>query len=201
MSTSELEQVIQNYIVHQIHQSHIDPLMSAPSFSPSFSSSSSPHGTPKEHDALLATHPTGHRRLGNANGAGNYGALDSNADINANETDEESRGSHEEEQHQHKDAVMTEDIAKKEGRRRVMKALPILVIGVWEIFLSPALYCQIGSLLPKEVVLDSNDPILILHLQSQVLLAAIDTSVVTANYAIIGTELGALNLVSWIATA
>ncbi|CAD6592283.1 MAG: hypothetical protein ASARMPREDX12_005961 [Alectoria sarmentosa] len=34
-----------------------------------------------------------------------------------------------------------------------------------------------------------------------VLLAAIDTSIITANYAIIGTELGALNLVSWIATA
>lgn len=33
------------------------------------------------------------------------------------------------------------------------------------------------------------------------MLAAIATSIVTANYAIIGTELGALNLVSWIATA
>ena len=39
------------------------------------------------------------------------------------------------------------------------------------------------------------------HVHGQVLLAAIDTSVVTANYAIIGTDLGELNLVSWIATA
>lgn len=134
--SSELEQVIQNYVVHQIQQSHIDPLMSAPSSSPTFSSSSSPPGTPREHDALLAIPLTGHRCLGPPAVTGNYGALDPKADMNTNKIDEESREGHEEGQHQRKDAVLAEDIAKKEGRRSVMKALPILVIGVRETNLS-----------------------------------------------------------------
>lgn len=130
MSTSELEQVIQNYIIHQIHQSHIDPIMSAPSFSPS----SSPPGTPKERNTLLAAHPAD-QRPGPPNIVGNYGTLDSDAVNNPKETDQESRGSQEEERRQRKDPAMTEELAMKEGRKNVMKTLPILAIGVRKSFL------------------------------------------------------------------
>lgn len=99
----------------------------------------SPPGTPKEHQALLATHLADHRRLEAPNVASNYGTLDSEADTDIDETDGQSRGSDEEEQHQRKDAAMTEDPAIKEGRKSVMKAAPALVTGVRETYLSCSL--------------------------------------------------------------
>ena len=58
--------------------------------------------------------------------------MHSKANVNVDEGDEESRGNHEEEQPQRKDAAMARDLAMKEGRRNVMKASPILAAGVWE---------------------------------------------------------------------
>lgn len=75
-----------------------------------------------------------------------------------------------------------EDPALLKARRSVKKMLPVLLIGVhW-----PPLCMRSASALLTV---------------RQCFLSSLDRSVVAANYAIIATELGALNLAPWIATA
>ena len=110
--------------------SRTDLIMSAQALSPSPSSLGLTEDDDEEHRGLLATPPADQKRPGPPDKAGNYGTLNSKADIDVDTTDVEARGGHDEERQQREDAALIQHPAVKGGKRSVIRTSPILAIGV-----------------------------------------------------------------------